>query len=67
MASEKGRVATTGILAAAVATEDQAGDGRPAVPRHVERAATSAAMIAVPIDQPTMRRLNRSSTTARYK
>ncbi|MHB1700796.1 MAG: hypothetical protein ACYCSN_11840 [Acidobacteriaceae bacterium] len=26
----------------------------------------SSAVIAGPIDQPTMRRLNRSSTTARY-
>jgi hypothetical protein len=39
MAGEKVGVTTTGILAAAIAMEDQAGGGRPIGPCHVERAA----------------------------
>jgi hypothetical protein len=39
MLREQVRVATTGILAAAIAMEDQAARGQPALPRHVERTA----------------------------
>src|SRR5271170_9067 len=39
MSREEVGVATAGVLAAAIAMEDQARGGRPAMPRHVERAA----------------------------
>lgn len=47
-------IAMTGVLPAAIATEDQDSGGEPAVPRHVELAAGQIRCDRPPMAQPTM-------------
>ena len=66
MSRKKLGVATAGVLAATIAVEDEARGWHPAVPGHLQRAAGQLRVDRRTHRPAHVRRLNRSSTTARY-